>query len=114
MGFWIFMGVAIGIAALILSVIAWVNRCKKCGNVGHAFSSEKVADFDSGKAFVVCKRCGARKHQGTVSMMAPSCGSVGVLEPSMRMAVIKVIVGVMETAVMVVAVNKVLATSRLC
>ena len=29
--------------------------------------SEKVADFDSGKAFVVCKRCGARKHQGTVS-----------------------------------------------
>ena len=67
MGFWIFMGVAIGIAALILSVIGWVNRCKECGNVGHAFSSEKVSDFDSGKAFVVCKRCGARKHQGTVS-----------------------------------------------
>ena len=51
-----------------------------------------------------------------LALMAPSCGSVGVLEPSMRMAVIKVIVGVMETAVMVaaVAVNKVLATSRLC
>ena len=48
---------AIGIAALILSVIGWVNRCKECGNVGHAFSSEKVADFDSGEAFVVCKRC---------------------------------------------------------
>ena len=45
-----------------------------------------------------------------LALMAPSCGSVGVPEPSMRMAVIKVIVGVM---VMVVAVNKVLATSRL-
>ena len=41
MGFWIFMGVAIGIAALILSVIGWVNRCKECGNLGHAFVTRR-------------------------------------------------------------------------
>lgn len=67
MGFWIFMGLVVGLTAVILFVVAWINRCAECGNLNHVFSSDKAADFDTGKALVVCKRCGAKKHQGTVS-----------------------------------------------
>ena len=67
MGLWVFLGVAAGVVALILFLVALANKCDQCGSLNHAFSSDKVGDLETAKAFTVCKRCGAKKHQGTVS-----------------------------------------------
>ena len=66
MAFWVFLGAALGVVFVILFVVALANKCDQCGSLNHAFSSDKVGDLETGKAFTVCKRFGAKKHQGTV------------------------------------------------
>lgn len=67
MEFLTFMAAAIAIVSVILLVIAFTNRCDECGSLGHAFSSDKLPDYETGQAFVICKKCGAKTHKGTVS-----------------------------------------------
>ena len=56
-----------GVVAVILFVVALANKCNPCGSLNHAFSADKTGDLETGKAFTVCKRCSAKKHQGTVN-----------------------------------------------
>lgn len=66
MEFWEFMALAIGATGLIFLIIAVTKRCEECGSLNHAFNSDKSADLTTGEAFVICKKCGSKKHKGTV------------------------------------------------
>lgn len=67
MEFVFFMAIGAGLIALIFLIIGFAGRCTECGNLSHAFSSDKAADLTTGEAYLVCKKCGARMHKGTVA-----------------------------------------------
>ena len=61
----VLIGLALGV--VVFGVVAFFGRCKACKSLSHAFSQEYEADRSSGKAYVVCKRCGDRQLRGEVS-----------------------------------------------
>ena len=76
MEFLTFMAAAITIVSVILLVIAFTNRCDECGSLGHAFSSDKLPDYETGQAFVICKNAAPRRTKVLLAPMARCCGSV--------------------------------------
>ena len=61
------------IAFIIVSVvftlvlIGFLGRCEACGSLSHAYSPGHLAERETGKAYLVCKRCGHKVHKGQVS-----------------------------------------------
>lgn len=51
---------------VILLIIAYSYRCRACGSLSHGFKSDKAADFSTGDACFVCRKCGDRQVKGKV------------------------------------------------
>jgi hypothetical protein len=57
---------AVLIPILFLIAVAYINRCKSCGTIAYSFRKARCADIDSGKAYLVCNKCGHKVCAGSV------------------------------------------------
>ena len=46
--------------------MAFYYRCRACGSLAHGFKSYKLANFETGETFFVCRRSGDRTVKGKV------------------------------------------------
>ena len=72
---WVFVAILLALTATVLPTIAFFHRCRACGSLAHGFKSGRLANFRTGEAFFVCRRCGDRTVKGKVE----SDGSVAWL-----------------------------------
>ena len=63
---WIFLAILLGLTAVVLPTMAFYYRGRACGSLAHGFKSYKLANFETGEAFFVCRRCGDRTVKGKV------------------------------------------------
>ena len=63
---WVFLAILLALLATVLPTIAFFYRCRACGSLAHGFKSDKLANFRTGEAFFVCRRCGDRTVKGKV------------------------------------------------
>ena len=63
---WIFLAILLGLTAVVLPTMACYYRCRACGSLAHGFKSYKLANFETGETFFVCRRCGDRTVKGKV------------------------------------------------
>jgi DNA-directed RNA polymerase subunit RPC12/RpoP len=62
----VIVSICLAIGGVVALIIALVYRCTACGSLGHGFNSDKQADFDTGGAYIVCRKCGDRQLKGKV------------------------------------------------
>ena len=55
-----------GLTGIVLPTKAFYYRCRACGSLAIGFKSYKLANFETGEAFFVCRRCGDRTVKGKV------------------------------------------------
>ena len=61
-----FLAILLGLTAFVLPPMAFYYRCRACGSLAHGFKSYTLANFETGEAFFVCRRCGDRTVKGKV------------------------------------------------
>jgi len=64
--FQIFLALLFGALSIVFPILAFSYRCRACGSLSHGFKSDKVADFETGDAYLVCRKCGDRQLKGKV------------------------------------------------
>jgi DNA-directed RNA polymerase subunit RPC12/RpoP len=62
----VILSLTVGLGGTVMLIVALVYRCSACGSLAHGFKSDKQADFDSGDAYIVCRKCGDRQLKGKV------------------------------------------------
>lgn len=62
-----FLGICIALLVIILLVVAFSQRCDRCGSLSFGFSANKGFNKALAEAYRVCKVCGHQKVSGTVA-----------------------------------------------